>query len=79
MDVDFSSVSPNEWLVRHTPLTRGEMSFSAVSLDVITAEALGVQAGTSALVSERRTWDGDRTVTHVTLSYEPGHSVRTSF
>lgn len=79
MDADFSSVSANEWLVSHAPLTRGEMSFSAVSLDSVAAEALGVQVGTSALINERRTWDGDRAVTFVTLSYAPGHSVRTSF
>lgn len=79
VDADFSAVSANEWLVSHAPLTRGEMSFSAVSLDAIAAEALGVQTGASALVNERRTWDGDCAVTHVTLFYAPGHSVRTSF
>ncbi|MEM6309328.1 MAG: GntR family transcriptional regulator [Pseudomonadota bacterium] len=79
MDADFSSISANEWLVSHAPLTRGEMSFSAVSLDHVAAEALGVQVGTSALINERRTWDGDRAVTCVSLSYAPGHSVRTSF
>ena len=79
MDADFTSVSANEWLVAHAPLTCGEMTFSAVSLDTFAAEALGVQTGTSALMNERRTWDGERAVTHVTLFYAPGHSLRTSF
>lgn len=77
--VDFERLSANEWLVGHAPLTRGEMSFGATSLDGTMAKTLGAQVGESALTSERRTWNDTQPVTHVTLIYAPGHRIETSF
>lgn len=76
---DFKQISANEWLVSHVPLTRGDMSFGAVTLDTDTATALSATVGDSALSSQRITWDGNTAVTHVTLTYAPGHRFQTGF
>ncbi len=77
--VDFETLSANEWLVGHAPFTAGDMSFGAVRLDHPMAKALGAHEGDSSLTNERLTWDGAQSVTHVTLTYAPGHRIQSSF
>lgn len=78
-NVDFSNVSANAWLVQNAPLSRGELSFGAASLNEEQAGSLGADAGSSVLTNTRLTWNGDVAVTFVTLTYTPGHRIRTAF
>lgn len=69
---DFSTVSPGPWLIARVPWSAAEHTISAEAAGE-RAAALGVSKGTACLVVSRRTWSGERPVTHVRLTY-PGAS-----
>jgi len=70
---DFAVSPPGTWLLDHVPWTEAEHRIAAVNADAETAALLAVAQGTACLSLERRTWRGDRHVTHVTQVF-PGES-----
>ena len=72
----FEAVSANEWLVRHAPLTRGELAIKAGAAAPEDAGPLGCPAGTPVLVLRRTTWNGDVAITDVAVAFAPGHAMR---
>jgi len=72
----FDTVSPNEWLLINAPYTHGEIGFSAKSAGEF-GDALGVSEEASVFEIERRTWDGDRAITQVCLTFAPGYRMQT--
>jgi GntR family histidine utilization transcriptional repressor len=73
---DFAAMSPNEWLVLNVAFERGDIAFSAAMADAEAAQALGCGEGEALFVTERVTWHGERPLTHVRLSFAPGHRMR---
>ena len=76
-EVDFETISANEWLVRNAPFTAGEVDFTAAGANAREAELLGVAPGAALFVVERTTWDGATPITAVRLSYRPGYRMQT--
>jgi GntR family histidine utilization transcriptional repressor len=70
---DFAVTPPGTWLLDHVPWTEAEHRIAAVNADAETARLLAVKDGTACLALERRTWRGDRHVTHVRQIF-PGES-----
>lgn len=75
----FTSISANEWLVRHAPFTNGEISIQAEQASEQVAQRLGANTGDSLLGVERRTWDGSEPVTLAHLTYASRHRMRMKF
>lgn len=73
LDADFTTLSANEWLVRHAPFTAGRLSFSAIAADADTAAQLACPPGTALFRLDRSTLDGTRPVTVAQISYRPGY------
>lgn len=76
-DQAFTAISANEWLLAHAPYTHGEIGFSATNAAQSEAADLGCAPGAALFVLERLTWDHDRAITRVRISYAPGHKMRT--
>lgn len=74
---DLEAVSANEWLVRHTPLSRGEFSFSADNASAAQARLLECNTGAALFIVNRTTWAGDAPITAVRLAYAPGYVMET--
>lgn len=72
---DFTTISPNEWLVMNVPFEGGEIAFSAQTATAEQARALGCAPGAALFVTERSTFHGDRALTTVRLLHAPGHRV----
>lgn len=72
-DADFSAIPPGSWLLDHVPWTEAEHRIAAVNADAETAKLLAMAEGGACLSLERRTWRGDRHITHVTQVF-PGES-----
>lgn len=70
---DFGAVPPGTWLLDHVPWTEAEHRIAAVNADGETARLLTIEEGTACLALERRTWRGDRHITHVRQLF-PGES-----
>lgn len=70
-DADFSEVGPGSWLLKMVPWSAAEHRIRAVPADRDVAEALAIPTGSACLVIERRTWNGQSYITHVTVTY-PG-------
>lgn len=77
-EADFREISPNEWLVRNQPFTRGDIAFTAENATAADAQALGMKEGTALFVIERVTWNGTAPITSVRLAYKPGYRMTTS-
>jgi GntR family histidine utilization transcriptional repressor len=77
-NTDFAAISANEWLVRNSPFTAGDIAFSAANASDEVAECLGVQRGVAIFVVDRITWNLALPVTSVRLFYAPGYSVSTT-
>ena len=75
-DEPFEAVSANEWLVRHAPLTRGELAIEAEAAAPEIAGALGCPPGAPVLVLRRTTWNGEVAITDVAVAFAPGHAMR---
>lgn len=74
---DFTAISPNEWLVRNQPFTRGDISFLAENASPAQAAALKTNEGTALFSIERTTWNGTVPITFVRLAYRPGYRMTT--
>jgi GntR family histidine utilization transcriptional repressor len=77
-DQPFEHHSANEWLLSHVPYTHGDIAFSAQPATAQEARHLQSPPGTPLFITDRTTWDHDRPVTAVRLSYAPGYSIRTT-
>lgn len=73
LDEPFDKSSPNEWLVRNTPFTHGEIAFSAENARAGESEQLGVEAGSALFIIERTTWTGATPITTARLACAPGY------
>ena len=78
-DADFAQDRPTEWLVAAVPFSEVEISFSATAADAELARHLGAGAGDPLFRMERTTWWAGKTVTHVRLTYRPGHQMTTRY
>ncbi len=76
LEIDFHSISANEWLVRNVTFTRGDIEFSAAKLTRQEAEMFEVEEGQAAFVIERTTWQDEECITSVRLLHRPGFSKR---
>ena len=76
-DVNLQAIDANEWLVQNTPLTKGDISFSAANATKQEAELLQTSEGEAIFVIDRTTWNGDIPVTIVRLAYAPGYRMHT--
>ena len=77
-EADFTTISPNEWLVANAPLSHGDIAFSAMTATPDIAATLGADPGAALFVIDRDTWDAERAVTSVRLTFAPGYRMRTS-
>ena len=68
---DFSITAPGTWLLGHVQWTEAEHRIAAINADPETARLLAIAEGTACLSLGRRTWRGDRHITHVTQIF-PG-------
>jgi GntR family histidine utilization transcriptional repressor len=67
--VDFSTISPSRWLVRHVLWTRAEHHIRAVNVTASIAKALAIPKGAAGLVVERRTWRNGDEITLVRQTF----------
>jgi GntR family transcriptional regulator, histidine utilization repressor len=72
---DFSSISPNEWLVSEVPYTNAEVRFSATRADTKISTLLQTVAGEPIFLSERSTWLSQTPVTNVRLYFTPAYQM----
>lgn len=74
-EFDFSTMSPNEWLISEVPYTNAEVRFSATSAEKHVAEALGEAIGDPLFQAERITWLSGEPVTLVRLYFAKGYEM----
>ncbi len=72
---DFSSLSPNEWLVSEVPYTNAEVRFSATGADAKIAKLLKTGVGEPIFLSERSTWLVETPVTNVRFYFAPAYQM----
>jgi GntR family histidine utilization transcriptional repressor len=75
LNVDLARESANEWLVRHKPYSRLEVSFSAMNAEGQTAKHLSTPVGSALFVIERTTWIGPAPITTVQAVAAPGYQL----
>lgn len=68
----FETLSANEWLIKTVPFSSGDVTFSAMSADTDTANAMGIEKGAALFVINRTTWFDDEFITTLTLCYQEG-------
>ena len=71
LDVDFTAITPNEYLVRVAPLASVEQTVQAIRADAATCELLEMPEDEACLLIRRRTWSAGRVASHAML-YHPG-------
>ncbi|MCC0014928.1 MAG: UTRA domain-containing protein [Rhodobiaceae bacterium] len=76
LDVDFSHISANEWLVQNVAFTRGDFVLCAANASRTEADILDTKPGAALFIVERTTWNLDMPITSVRLAYAPGYQVR---
>ena len=76
-NAEFSTISPNEWLVINVPFHGGDIAFTAVDASVREAEILGCREGDALFVIERNTWNDQGVITTVRLACAPGYRLHT--
>ena len=74
--VDFTRISPNEWLVLSIPFEGGDIAFTAASAEGL-ASALDCPTDAALFVVERVTWRGAERLTTVRLTFAPGYRLHT--
>jgi GntR family transcriptional regulator, histidine utilization repressor len=72
---DFSSISPNEWLVSEVPYTNAEVRFSATRADSKISRLLKTVIGEPIFLSERSTWLSETPVTNVRFYFAPAYQM----
>ena len=76
-DVSFTKLSANEWLLRNTPFTHGDIVFGAKNASQFEAVHLATKPDTALFVISRTTWDYNTAVTMVDLVFHAGHRKHT--
>lgn len=79
LDVDFSIISANEWLVKNKPYTRGNFTFEAANASKDVAELLGAVTNDALFMLKRRTHHRNAVITVATLTYHPGYQLHTDW
>lgn len=77
VEVDFTHISANEWLVQNVPVTSSNFAFSAITLKNSDAKLLDAKPGDAALCVERATWNLAGPITSVRQIFKPGHTLKT--
>ncbi len=77
LDVDFATVSANEYLLAHVPLSKGTLALSAAPAGAAEAKALATGIGKPLFEMIRTTWSGTCPVTTVRLLFPPGYRLET--
>ena len=77
MDLDFATVTPNQYLMEAAPLSEVEHVVEAVLPEAEVRELLEIRAGEPCLRLHRRTWSRGRVASSATLTY-PGTAHRFS-
>lgn len=78
LDVDFSQISANEWLVRNRPYSRCDVQIFAAETTAEEAVFMETKAQTASLVLERTTWIDNDLITHVRAVHAEGYRLCTS-
>lgn len=71
-EVNFETISANEWLVRNLPFSGGDFSFYAITADAGLAALLDCDEGAALFAIDRTTFSEVQPITAVTLTYAPG-------
>jgi GntR family histidine utilization transcriptional repressor len=77
LDAPFDAISANEWLVRHIPMSSGDIAFSAIAAAGPVARALDIPIGAPIFLIERTTYRDGAAVTAVAMHYPSGHRLET--
>lgn len=77
LDHDFTTVSPNAWLLQKVPVTNLELSFTATRANEEVAGYLDADAGDPIFTAERTTWLRGSPVTFAKLHFVPGYRMTT--
>ena len=72
-----NDVSPNEWLVRKVPYSRGKISFSARIANKETADILETEPGSAIFLVERSTWMNEAPITTLRMYYPESFKLTT--
>jgi len=75
---DLATTSANEWLVRHTAFSGGDIDFGATTADAGLDALFGCPEGAALFEMRRTTWAGAMPITAVRLVYAPGYRMRTA-
>ena len=76
-DVDLTTQSANEWLVRNKPYNRCELRFYAERAGNYYGELFGADANEALFVIERTTWQNSAPITSVKAVTAPGYQLLT--
>jgi len=76
-EVQFDTLSANEWLVRNLAFSGGGFSFYATLADAELAGLLACERGAALLAIDRTTFSDAQPITAVTLTYAPGYRMVT--
>ena len=68
-NADFTSISPNEWLVNEVPFSRAEFSFSAGAANEVVARFLEISESEPVFMAERITWLEDQPITFARMAH----------
>ena len=74
-EVDFATVSANEWLVQNAPFDHGTMSYGAAPAGSFEARYLLCAEGAALLVLDRETFTKNSRITKVRTAFAPSHRV----
>tara|TARA_R110002126_G_scaffold25839_4_gene88001 strand:- start:68 stop:781 length:714 start_codon:yes stop_codon:yes gene_type:complete len=77
-EMDFSQISPNEWLLKNVPYSEGDIAFSAISADEQVADLLECETGMGLFVIDRSTRRDTQAITSVRLIFSPGYQMVTT-
>lgn len=78
LEAPFQEISANEWLLKNTPYTNGEITFHATASTADESAILNCPERSALMVIDRLTWDNKLSVTKVRLVFGPGHQLRTN-
>lgn len=78
LEAPLEDISPNEWLVRQVPYSRGDISFSACAASGDVAEALEIAIGSPLFLVERTTWMNTTPITTLKMFYPEGFRFSTT-
>ena len=79
LEADFSTVSPNEWLVKAIPFSDMELTFMATRAEAGVAEFLDAKLDDPLFTAERVTWLHGAPVTFARMHFHAGYRMVTQF